>query len=98
MSEAPRGSKAWLVTGCSTGIGREIASAALAKGHRVAATARDPRAVADLAAAHPDFALGLPLDVTDRDQIREAVAATERAFGAIDVLVNNAGYGYMAAL
>jgi NAD(P)-dependent dehydrogenase (short-subunit alcohol dehydrogenase family) len=90
--------RAWLITGCSTGIGREIAQAALASGHRVAATARKPADVEDLVRAHPDRAIACALDVTNREQIRAAVAATERAFGAIDVLVNNAGYGYMAAL
>jgi NAD(P)-dependent dehydrogenase (short-subunit alcohol dehydrogenase family) len=89
---------AWLITGCSTGIGREIAQAALAQGHRVAVTARHAEAVEDLVAAHPERAIACRLDVTDRAQIRAAVAATEQAFGAIDVLVNNAGYGYMAAL
>ncbi len=98
MTAKPQGSAAWLITGCSTGIGREIAWAALARGHRVAVTARDPAAVADLVTAHPDRAIALKLDVTDREQIAAAVAATEQAFGAIDVLVNNAGYGYMAAL
>ncbi len=98
MSAEQRAPSTWLITGCSTGIGREIASAVLAKGHRAAVTARDPKAVADLVAAHPDLAISLPLDVTDRHQIAAAVAATEQAFGAIDVLVNNAGYGYMAAL
>jgi NAD(P)-dependent dehydrogenase (short-subunit alcohol dehydrogenase family) len=88
----------WLITGCSTGIGREIASAALAKGHRVAATARNRSSVEDLVRAHPERAIAWPLDVTDREQIRAAVAATQAAFGSIDVLVNNAGYGYMAAL
>ena len=89
---------AWLITGCSTGIGREIAALALAKGHRVAVTARNPRAVEDIVAAHSDQAIACRLDVTDREQIRAAVEQTENAFGAIDVLVNNAGYGYMAAL
>jgi NAD(P)-dependent dehydrogenase (short-subunit alcohol dehydrogenase family) len=88
----------WLITGCSTGFGREIALAALARGHRVAVTARTPTAVADIVGAHPDRALALRLDVTDREQIAAAVGATEEAFGGIDVLVNNAGYGYMAAL
>jgi NAD(P)-dependent dehydrogenase (short-subunit alcohol dehydrogenase family) len=88
----------WLVTGCSTGIGRAIAVAALERGHRVAVTARNPEAVADLVLAHPERAIACRLDVTDRLQIRAAVAATEQAFGSIDVLVNNAGYGYMAAL
>jgi len=89
---------AWLITGCSTGIGREIARAALAKGHRVAVTARNPVSVEDLVSGHGERAIACRLDVTDREQIRAAVAATEEAFGAIDVLVNNAGYGYMAAL
>ena len=92
------GAKSWLVTGCSTGIGREIARAALAKGHRVAVTARDVAAVQDIVHDHPATAIACPLDVTDRAQIRAAVERTEQAFGAIDVLVNNAGYGYMAAL
>lgn len=98
MSTNSQDSSAWLITGCSTGIGREIASAALAKGHRVAVTARDTTAVADIVEAHPDLAISVALDVTDREQVAAAVAATEQAFGAIDVLVNNAGYGYMAAL
>ena len=90
--------RAWLITGCSTGIGREIAKAALARGHRVAVTARRPETVDDLVFAYPDQAIACALDVTKRDQIRDAVAAAEQKFGAIDVLVNNAGYGYMAAL
>ena len=88
----------WLITGCSTGFGREIALAALAKGHRVAVTARKPSAVADIVETHGDRALGLALDVTDCDQIDAAVATTLERFGAVDVLVNNAGYGYMAAV
>ncbi len=88
----------WLVTGCSTGIGRHIALAALEKGARVAVTARQPQAIADIVAAHPDRAVALALDVTDRAQVDEAVAATEARWGAVDVLVNNAGYGYMAAV
>ena len=88
----------WLITGCSTGIGREVATLALDQGYRVVVTARKPEAVADLVAPHGDRALALALDVTDRAQIAAAVAAAEDAFGGIDVLVNNAGYGYMAAL
>ena len=88
----------WLITGCSTGIGRDIALAALAKGHNVAVTARNPAAVEDIVAKHPDQAVSLALDVTNRDQVAHAVRETERAFGGIDVLVNNAGYGYMAAV
>ena len=98
MTAANPTDRVWLITGCSTGIGREIARAVLARGERAAVTARKPDAVADLVADHPGRALALALDVTDRAQIAAAVAATERAFGAIDMLVNNAGYGYMAAL
>ena len=88
----------WLITGCSTGIGREIARAALEAGHSVAVTARNVDAVADFVDQFGDRALALPLDVTDRDQIIAAVGSVEETFGGIDVLVNNAGYGYMAAV
>jgi len=88
----------WFVTGCSTGIGREIARVALEAGHQVAVTARRTETVKDLVDAFPDTALALPLDVTSKDQIGTAVAATDEAFGGIDVLVNNAGYGYMSAV
>jgi NAD(P)-dependent dehydrogenase (short-subunit alcohol dehydrogenase family) len=88
----------WLITGCSTGIGRHIAEAALARGHRVAVSARNRAAVEDVVAAHPERAIALALDVTKRDQVEAAVRETERAFGGIDVLVNNAGYGYMSAV
>jgi len=91
-------SPVWLITGCSTGIGREIAIAALEKGHRAVVTARKPAAVEDICARFPGQAIAVALDVTDRDQIVAAVAAGNKAFGQIDVLCNNAGYGYMAAL
>lgn len=86
----------WLITGCSTGIGREIARAALEAGHQVVVTARRPGDIEDLASY--DGALLVPLDVTDRAQIDAAVAAAGDAFGGIDVLVNNAGYGYLSAV
>ena len=88
----------WLITGCSTGIGREIARAALEAGHSVAVTARNVDAVADFVDQFGDRALALPLDVTNRDQITAVVGEVEKTFGGIDVLVNNAGYGYMAAV
>ncbi len=97
-SKSNKSAAAWLITGCSSGIGRDIALAALGKGHSVAVTARNPVAVEDIVARHPDRAVALALDVTNRDQVAHAVRETERAFGAIDVLVNNAGYGYMAAV
>jgi len=89
MSDTP----VWLITGCSSGLGRELALAALAAGARVAATARQPAALADL--AHERL-LALPLDVTDAAQREHAVAQVLARFGRIDVLVNNAGYGYQA--
>jgi len=99
MPAKPKASTAaWLITGCSTGIARDIALAALAKGHNVAVTARNPTAVEDIIAKHPDQTLSLALDVTNRDAVAHAVGETERVFGGIDVLVNNAGYGYMAAV
>lgn len=88
----------WFITGCSTGFGRELAKAILARGWNAVVTARDPASIADIAAAYPDTALSLPLDVTRKDQIAAAVAGAEQRFGTIDVLVNNAGYGYRAAL
>lgn len=88
----------WLVTGCSTGIGREIARAALGAGHQVVVTARRTESVVDLAEGHGERARVAALDVTDRDQVAAAVAVADEAFGGIDVLVNNAGYGYMSAV
>lgn len=88
----------WLITGCSSGLGRAFAEAVLAHGDNAVVTARDVAKVRDLAEAHPDTALALPLDVTDDAQVTAAVRAAEERFGAVDVLVNNAGYGYRAAV
>lgn len=88
----------WLITGCSTGLGRAFAEAAFAHGHDVVVTARDVAKVQDLADAHPDHALALALDVTDDAQVAAAVTAAEERFGGVDVLVNNAGYGYRSAV
>jgi NAD(P)-dependent dehydrogenase (short-subunit alcohol dehydrogenase family) len=93
-----RDNPVWLITGCSTGFGRELAKLVLARGWRAVITARNPSAVADIAEGHGDRALVLPLDVTQRAQIDEVVAQTMQRFGAIDALVNNAGYGYLAAI
>ena len=88
----------WLITGCSTGLGRALAEAVLASGHNAVVTARNVHAVQDITAGFPDTALPLALDVTDKAQISAAVKAAEDKFGSIDVLVNNAGYGYRAAV
>jgi NAD(P)-dependent dehydrogenase (short-subunit alcohol dehydrogenase family) len=88
----------WFITGCSTGFGRELAQLVLARNWRAVVTARDTARVADLAQGREDRALALDLDVTDPAQITAAVRAAEDRFGAIDVLVNNAGYGYQASV
>ncbi|MFE3773061.1 oxidoreductase [Streptomyces sp. NPDC057579] len=93
-----RQSPVWFITGCSTGLGRALATAVLAHGHRAVVTARDPEQVADIVADHAGRALALALDVTDPQQVRAAVGRAEATFGRIDVLVNNAGYGYLAAI
>jgi NAD(P)-dependent dehydrogenase (short-subunit alcohol dehydrogenase family) len=88
----------WFISGCSTGFGRELAKQVLARGWRAAVTAREVDRVADLAEDADGRALPLALDVTDPEQIRMAVQAAEARFGGIDVLVNNAGYGYQASV
>jgi NAD(P)-dependent dehydrogenase (short-subunit alcohol dehydrogenase family) len=88
----------WLITGCSTGIGREIARAALEADHSVVVTARRTEAIADFADTFGDRASIVALDVTDKDQIAAAVKAADDSFGGVDVLVNNAGNGYLSAI
>ncbi|HEX7306375.1 oxidoreductase [Lentzea sp.] len=88
----------WLITGCSSGLGRALAEHALERGDRVAVTARDRETVADLARTYGDRALALRLDVTDPASVTAAVRSCEETFGRVDVLVNNAGYGYLAAI
>ncbi|GAA1719492.1 oxidoreductase [Fodinicola feengrottensis] len=87
-----------MITGCSSGLGRSLAEYALDRGDRVAVTARDRATVTDLAARYGDRALALSLDVTDPPSVTAAVQACEQTYGCIDVLVNNAGYGYLAAI
>lgn len=88
----------WFITGCSTGLGRHLAQMALKRGFNVVVTARDPSKVQDIVADYPASALSLPLDVADPTQITQAVKLSEKRFGSIDVLVNNAGHGYRAAV
>ncbi len=91
-------SPVWFITGCSTGFGRELAKLALHRRCRVVVTARNPQTIQNFAAEYPSRCLALALDVTDREQMAAAVAAAEDRFGRVDVLVNNAGYGYLAAV
>lgn len=88
----------WLITGCSTGLGRALAEAVIEAGHNAVVTARDAAKVADLADIAPDRVLPVALDVTQPGQIDSAVQQAQGRFGAVDVLVNNAGYGYRAAV
>ena len=85
-------SKVWLITGSSRGLGRELAKAVLAAGHRLVATARKPEDLSDLVAQYGDRVRAVALDVTDAAAARAAVAAATSAFGRLDVVVNNAGY------
>jgi NAD(P)-dependent dehydrogenase (short-subunit alcohol dehydrogenase family) len=88
----------WFITGCSTGLGRWLARAVLARGWNAVVTARDPASVADIFAEHPETAVALKLDVAKSIQVADAVQQAQARFGGIDVLVNNAGYGYRGAV
>jgi NAD(P)-dependent dehydrogenase (short-subunit alcohol dehydrogenase family) len=94
----PQTTPVWFITGCSTGFGRQLAGLVLHRGYRAVVTARNPRQIQDLAAGRDGRALLLKLDVTDAAQVTDAVKTAEASFGRIDVLVNNAGYGYLAAI
>jgi NAD(P)-dependent dehydrogenase (short-subunit alcohol dehydrogenase family) len=85
--------KTWFITGASRGFGREWTIAALERGDTVAATARDPQTLDDLVAQFGDKLLPITLDVNDREAVFAAVARAHEHFGALDVIVNNAGYG-----
>jgi len=90
--------KVWFITGCSTGFGRELAKHLLENDYRVVVTARNADKVQDLVEINKENALAINLDVTDKAQVAHAVAKAEEHFGKIDVLVNNAGFGYFGAI
>lgn len=88
----------WLITGCSSGLGYAIANAVLEAGFNAVVTARTVDKVIDFQKAYPERALALALDLTDKASIARAITQAEDYFGPIDVLINNAGYGYRAAV
>ncbi|AXC11241.1 Short-chain dehydrogenase/reductase SDR [Acidisarcina polymorpha] len=91
-------SQIWFITGCSRGLGRAFAVAALESGHCVTVTARNVNEVADFRQKYGDRVLPLSLDVTNESQAKDAVQSTIKTFGRLDVLVNNAGYGNVAPI
>ncbi len=93
-----KNAKVWLITGSSTGFGRSLAEAVLQHGDRVVATARKPEQLNDLIEQYPEAAKAMRLDVSNPQEVRDAIKATLDAFGQIDVLVNNAGYGAVGAI
>ena len=90
--------KVWFITGSSRGLGRSLTEAVLAKGDKVAATARNTDQLKDLVEKYPEQILTVKLDVTQYDEVHQAVADTVAHFGRIDVLVNNAGFGITGAV
>jgi NAD(P)-dependent dehydrogenase (short-subunit alcohol dehydrogenase family) len=91
-------SKVWLITGCSTGFGRELATKALEKGYKVVVTARKTEDILDIVSKYADTSIAVKLDVTKQDEIKNCVQQAMDKFGRIDVLVNNAGIGYFGAV
>ncbi len=98
MDNAAKTDKVWLVTGASTGFGRELVEYLLAQGARVVATARKIDGLTDLGTRYPERVLIAAMDVTDQQQVESAVGVAVKWFGRIDVLVNNAGYGMVGAV
>ncbi len=90
--------KTWLITGCSAGLGKSLAKAVFKKGDRAVVTARKAETLSEFAEEFPETALVLALDVTDEKAVTDTVKKAKEKFGSIDVLVNNAGYGYRAAV
>ncbi len=97
MAELSPGPRTWLVTGCSAGLGRELVRQLLAKGERVAATARVPESLEELRPAAGQALWTAQLDVTDTGQVRKVVDAAVAELGHLDVVVSNAGYGLFGA-
>ncbi|KIG03090.1 Estradiol 17-beta-dehydrogenase [Burkholderia sp. MR1] len=98
MSLSSNESPVWFITGCSTGFGRELAAAVIERGWRAVVAARNPDSVTDLVERADGRAIAVRLDVTRPDEIAAAMSDAREAFGHVDVLVNNAGFGYLAAV
>lgn len=90
--------KVWFITGTSKGFGRVWAEAALARGDRVVATARDVKSLAALTHRYGDRLAAMPLDVTDKAAVDATVAAANERFGSLDIVINNAGYGLFGTI
>ena len=90
--------KVWLITGCSTGFGRELAKLVLQLGYKAGVASRNTNDIKDITENYPETALALKLDVTKENEIKAAVEQTIKKFGQVDVLVNNAGIGYFGAI
>jgi len=90
--------KTWLITGCSSGLGRELAEAVAARGDRLVATARSTESLQTLSERYPETVRSISLDVTRAGDAARAVALAESTFGGLDVLVNNAGFGFIGAI
>ena len=90
--------KTWLITGCSSGLGLALAKEVLAQGYNAVITARNIDSLKEITDAYPETALVAALDITDQEQIAAVIRQAEEKFGAVDVLINNAGYGYRAAV
>ncbi|CAM4038004.1 NADP-dependent 3-hydroxy acid dehydrogenase YdfG [Pedobacter westerhofensis] len=90
--------KTWLITGCSSGLGLALAKEVLAQGYNAVITARNIDSLREITDAYPETALAAAVDITDQEQIAAVIRQGEEKFGAVDVLINNAGYGYRAAV
>lgn len=90
--------KVYFITGCSTGFGRNLALEALQQGNKVVVTARNTDDISDIVSQYPGNAIAVKLDVTNRQQVLDAVKQAHEKFGRVDVLVNNAGIGYFGAI
>jgi len=90
--------KVWLITGCSTGFGRELAKQVLALGYKAGVASRDIKDVEDIVKQYPETSIAITLDVTKHSHINDAIKQITEIFGRVDVLVNNAGIGYFGSV